>query len=112
MHAAGRRLNCRRTYRATCTQSGGAGEGEARLQARRFPPPAPQVAAVDAANAERDAYKLSAQEIQERSKVGGKKQRDGGLLCVGCCCGWAGVSAHSTSEQQGGAMRLFIVFSQ
>lgn len=30
---------------------------------------ASQVAAVDAANAERDAYKLSAQEIQERSKA-------------------------------------------
>lgn len=29
----------------------------------------PQAAAVDAAHAERDAYKLSAQEIQERSKV-------------------------------------------
>lgn len=28
-----------------------------------------QAAAVDAANAERDAYKLSAQELQERSKV-------------------------------------------
>ena len=31
---------------------------------------AQQVAAVDAATAERDAYKLSAHEIQERSKVG------------------------------------------
>lgn len=30
----------------------------------------PQTAAVDAAHAERDAYKLSAQELQERSKVG------------------------------------------
>lgn len=34
-----------------------------------------QVAAVDAANAERDAYKLSAQEIQERSKVGASLHR-------------------------------------
>lgn len=47
-------------------------------QARRCrcqPRLATQVAAVDAANAERDAYKLSAQEIQERSKVGRSNMR-------------------------------------
>lgn len=40
-----------------------------------------QAAAVDAAAAERDAYRLSAQEIQERSKV---SVRFKAALC-GCC---------------------------